>query len=137
MTKIYNFTCLLILLWPLYLTFKLGSRSLNTLYSKALVMWTMSQMAKLRVHKYALKKIFAWSALMLTFDLQPLFNVTEHSFTISTLLVKYQPHWSKVRKDMLCSEQEFFIWFCYDLNLWPMKQGSRSLQTLYPKPFCW
>lgn len=51
----------IILLWPSYLTLKISSRSLHTLYSKALFMWSMSQigLSGKYIITYALKKEFS------------------------------------------------------------------------------
>lgn len=39
--------------------------------------------------------------MMLTFDLETLFNVTAHALLKSTLWVKFEPDWNKGKEDKL------------------------------------
>ena len=54
----------IILLWPSQFTLKIGSRSLHTLYSKALLMWSLSQIGVSRKYICSQKRIFAWSDMI-------------------------------------------------------------------------
>ena len=107
-TRIFH----IILLWP-HLTLKNGSRSLHTLYSKALFMWSMSQIGLSEKYICSEQRIFAWSNMTLTLNLQTSFKVTAHPLTIDNLWVKNEQYWTKGREDMPR------IRILYKILLWP------------------
>lgn len=74
--------------------------------------------------------------MTLTLDLKTSFKVTAHTLIVSTLWVKYDPDWTKGRKDMPWTR--FFHTILLWLSHLTLKLGSMSLYTLFSKAlFVW
>lgn len=79
----------IILLWPSQFLFTENRFKVTThpftLYSKALLMWSLSQIGVSRNYICSQKRIFAWSDMIFTRYLEISCKVTAHRLTIETL----------------------------------------------------
>lgn len=86
------------LLWPSNLTLKLCSRSLPLHKSSGYVKYELNW-------EYICSENKNFCVVQYDLDLQTSFKVTAHHFTIGTLWVRYEAHWTK----NICPGQGFFI----------------------------
>lgn len=79
----------IILVWPSQFLFTENRFKVTThpftLYSKALLMWSLSQIGVSRNYICSQKRIFAWSDMIFTRYLEISCKVTAHRLTIETL----------------------------------------------------
>lgn len=94
-----------------------NSKILHTICqkSKALSMWSMSQIWLRGKYISSKRKFFAWSEMSLILEQESFFKVTAYVLSKSILWQKYEPDLTKGRK----SGRGVLLCFCYDVKLSP------------------